>query len=59
MTDPTGNEPIIYMSDGSKAPLPEGYTLERALTILREAGLTPASVVYPDGSTVELVGEAA
>jgi hypothetical protein len=59
MKDPTGDEPIIYMSDGSKAPLPEGYTLERALAILREAGLTPASVKHPDGTVTELVEEAA
>lgn len=50
---------IIYMNDGSKAPLPEGYTVERAVAILREVGHTPVSVVYPDGTTVELVGEAA
>lgn len=50
---------IIYMTDGSKAPLPEGYTLEQALAILREVGLNPASVVYPDGTVTELVEEAA
>jgi len=50
---------VIYMSDGSKAPVPEGCTVERALAILRECGLEPVSVVYPDNTVTELVGEAA
>jgi hypothetical protein len=50
---------IIYMSDGSKAPLPDGYTVEEAIAILRETGLSPASVAYPDGTVTELVEEAA
>jgi hypothetical protein len=59
MTDPTGDEPIIHLAEGGKSPLPVGYTLERALQVLRDAGLTPARIEYPDGSIETIEEEAA
>lgn len=50
---------VIYLTDGSKVPVPEGYTVDRVLDILRECGHEAASILAADGTVTELVGEAA
>ena len=59
MTEYLTDEPIIHLAEGGKSPLPAGYTLERALQVLRDAGLTPDRIEYPDGSIETIDKEAA
>lgn len=49
----------IILSNGWVAPVPEGYTAERVIEILREADLEPVQIVQEDGSTTDLKTKAA
>ena len=39
----------IYLKCGGKVPIPNGYTVERALEILRDVGHLPTVVKTKDG----------
>jgi len=49
---------VIY-TDKGKAPLPEGWTLERAVEVLREAGHSVQRIEASDGTDVSLPEEKA
>ena len=42
-----------------KAPLPEGWTLERAVAVLRETGHTVLHIEARDGTRIKTPGEKA
>ena len=49
---------VIY-TDIGKTPLPEGWTLERAVEVLREMGHTVLHIEAKDGSRIRLPEQAA
>jgi hypothetical protein len=49
---------VIY-TDIGKTPLPEGWTLERAVAVLREVGHTVLHIEAQDGSRIQLPEQAA
>jgi hypothetical protein len=49
---------VIY-TDIGKTPLPEGWTLEQILRVLREVGHTVLRIEAKDGSEVQLPEQAA
>jgi len=42
----------IFLKSGGRVPIPEGYTVKRALQILRDVGHEPTVVVMTDGTEV-------
>lgn len=53
------NTITIITDDGSKAPVPEGYTPERVIEVLREVGLEPVQIRQADGTVIDLQAQAA
>jgi len=44
----------VVLKDGSRVPIPEGYTLEEVLDILKEVGHEPAHLLDENGNHLEL-----
>lgn len=47
---------VIYTNIG-KVPLPEGWTLERAVEVLREAGHSVQRIEATDGTSISVPDE--
>lgn len=43
----------VILKDGSRVPIPEGYTLEEVLDILKKVGHEPAQLIDDDGNPLE------
>jgi hypothetical protein len=55
----TETHSMVIYTDIGKTPLPEGWTLEQAIEVLREAGHTVLRIEAKDGSEIQLPEQAA
>jgi len=44
----------VILKDGSRVPIPKGYTLDEVLDILKKVGHEPAYLIDENGNHLEL-----